>query len=236
MNKLKLLPLYIVLAFFSGASLLYFQWPFYDKAIAMALVSVPIMLVLSRKWIPILLFAILLVSIGYALQEPSDPMASVGTYFLLSIFHFSLWSITEQIKKVEEETKKLKVQRVELLEKGGELRALSLQEFVEQALWLLKTNNRHERAWLMEVVPAIECPKQTAELERAALGAITRERDLVTSKHGAVYLLVKETEEGSLQPLLKKLEREMASQNGAVQYEVRRTVITNVGEMGSLLN
>lgn len=236
MNKLKLLPLYIIVALFSGAAILYFQWPFYEQALVMALASVPIMLFLSRERMPVFLFVVLLVSIGYAAQEPAYSLTSIGTYFLLSVFQFSLWSTADQMKQLMEETERLKEQRQVLLQKDGELRLLSLQEFVEQALWLLKTNNRKERTWLMEVMPAINCPVQTAKLERAALGSIARERDLVTSKHGAVYLLVKETEKESLQPLLKRLEKAMGSENQSAGYEIKKTVITKVCEMGSLLN
>ena len=79
MNKLKLLPLYIVLAFFSGAALLYMRWPFYEQALLVALVSVPVIFLLSRKWVPVFLFAVLLVSVGYASQEPAFVFTSIGT-------------------------------------------------------------------------------------------------------------------------------------------------------------
>lgn len=236
MNKLKYLPLFICLAFLSGIALLYFRWPFYEYAVAAAFLSVPFILLLPRKWLPAFLFLVLIAAIGTAFQEPAASLTSIGTYFLLSVFQFSLWAVSEQVKLLEEEMGRLEVQRRSLMEKDGELRALELQEFVEQALWMLKTSKRKERTWLMEVTPFANCPVQTSELERAALQSIVRERDLVTSRKGAVYVLVKETEEDSIQPLLKRIEQEMGAKSEVATYEVKKTAITTVGEMGSLLS
>ena len=236
MNKLKFVPFFICLALFSGIILLYFRWPFYESAVAAAFLSVPFILLLPRKWLPAFLFLVLLAAIGTAFQQPEASLTSIGTYFLLSVFQFSLWVVSDQAKLVGEETKRLKEQRQILLRKEGELRALELQEFVEQALWMLKTSKRKERTWLMEVTPFANCPVQTSELERAALLSIVRERDLVTSRKGAVYVLVKVTEEDSIQPLLKRIEQKMSAKSESVTYEVKKTAITTVGEMGSLLN
>ncbi|MFP3357233.1 hypothetical protein R0K17_07675 [Planococcus sp. SIMBA_143] len=236
MNKLKFLPFFICLALLSGIVLLYFRWPFYEYAVAAAFLSVPFILLLPRKWLPAFLFLVLLAAIGTAFQQPEASLTSIGTYFLLSVFQFSLWVVADQVKLVGEETKRLKEQRQILLRKEGELRALELQEFVEQALWMLKTSKRKERTWLMEVTPFANCPVQTSELERAALQSIVRERDLVTSRKGAVYVLVKETEEDSIQPLLKRIEQKMSTKRESATYEVKKTAITTVGEMGSLLN
>lgn len=236
MNKFKFLPFFICLALFSGIALLYFRWPFYEYALAAAFLSVPFIMLLPRKWLPAFLFLFLLMAMGMAFQEPASSLASIGTYFLLTIFQFSLWVVSEQVKLLEEEMGRLELQRRSLMEKGGELRALELQEFVEQALWMLKTNKRKERTWLMEVTPFANCPVQAAELEQAALQSIVRERDLVTSLKGAVYVLVKETGEESIQPLLKRFEQEMGAKNEPVTYKVKKTAIKTVGEMGSLLS
>lgn len=236
MNKMKFLPFLICLAFLSGVALLYFRWPFYEYAVAAAFLSVPFILLLPRKWLPVFLFLVLIAAIGTAIQEPAASQMSIGTYFLLSVFQFSLWAVSEQVKSLEEETVRLESQRQSLLQKNGELRALELQEFVEQALWMLKTSKRKERAWLMEVTPFINCPLQTSELERAALLSIVRQRDLVTSKNGAVYVLVKETGEDSVQPLLKRIEKAMGAESKPARYEIKKTAITTVGEMGSLLS
>ena len=236
MNKLKFLPFFKCLALLSGIALLYFRWPFYEYAVAAAFLSVPFISLLPRNWLPSFLFLVLLAAIATAFQQPAASLTSIGTYCLLSVFQFSLWVVSDQVKLLGEETKRLKEQRQILLRKEGELRALELQEFVEQALWILKTNKRKERTWLMEVTPFANCPVQTAELERAALQSIVRERDLVTSRKGAVYVLVKETEEDSIQPLLKRIEQKMSAKSESATYEVKKTAITTVGEMGSLLN
>lgn len=236
MNKTKFIPLLLCLAFFSSAGLLYLRWPFYEQALMAAVISVPIILVLPRKWLPIFLFAILLASIGIALQDPPAYLTSMGIYFLLSIFQFSLWATAEQLKQLTEETNRLKTQQHELLQKDRELRPLDLQEFVEQALWMLKTNSHKERTWLMEVIPSVKCPIQTAELERAALKSIVRDRDLVTSRQGSIYLLIKEKEGDSIQTLLRRLEKAMSIKNQTPRYEIKKTPITNVCEMGSLLS
>lgn len=236
MNNLKLLPLYIVTAFFSGAALLYFQWAFYKEALTMAFISVPVLILLSRKQIPVFMFGVLLLSIGYAVQQAGSPLTTIGTYSLLSIFQFSLWSTVDGLKGLNEEIESLKHQRLALLHKEGVLKVLSLQEFVEQAFWLLKTNSRRDRTWLMEVVPTADCLAETERLERAVLSSISKERDLVTSKHGAVYLLVKETEQSPLIPFLKRLEKAMDSESTSTGYEINRTTITKVSEMGNLLS
>ncbi|WP_211654738.1 hypothetical protein [Planococcus alpniumensis] len=236
MNKYKFLPFFICLAFLSGIALLFFRWPFYENAIAAAFISVPFILLLPRKWLPAFLFLVLIVSIGIAAQEPADSMTSIGSYFLLSVFQFSLWVVSEQVKLLEEEAIRLEAQRQSLLKKGGDLRALNLQEFVEQALWMLKTSKRKERAWLMEVTPSVNCPIMISKLERAALLSIVRQRDLVTSRKGAVYVLVKEANGDAIQPLLKRIEQAIGAQNELSGYEVKKTAITTVGEMGSLLN
>lgn len=236
MNKLKFLPFFICLALLSGIMLLYFRWPFYEYAVAAAFLSVPFILLLPRKSLPVFLFLVLLAAIGTAFQQPAASFTSIGTYFLLSVFQFSLWVVSEQVKMLGEETEHLKEQRRSLLRKEGELRVLNIQEFVEQALWMLKTSKREERTWLMKVTPFENCPVQTSKLERAALQSIVRERDLVTSRKGAVYVLVKETEEDSIQPLLKRIEQEMSVKSESATYEVKKTAITTVGEMGSLLS
>ncbi|MEZ0482266.1 hypothetical protein [Planococcus sp. SSTMD024] len=236
MNKMKFLPLLIGLALFSGLALLYFRWPFYEHALAAAFISVPFILLLPRKWLPAFLFIVLVASIGLAIQKPTASLTSIGTYFLLSVFQFSLWIVSEQMKSLEEESVRLELQRQSLLQKEGELRALNLQEFVEQALWMLKTSKRKERAWLMEVTPYINCPARILELERAALLSIVGERDLVTSRKGAVYVLVKETEEDPVQPLVKRIERVMGAEAGPARYKIKKTAITTVGEMGNLLS
>lgn len=236
MNKMKFLPLLICLAFFSGVALLYFRWPLYEYAVAAALLSVPFILLLPRTWLPAFLFLILAAALGMAIQVPAASLTSIGTYFLMSVFQFSLWAVSEQVKSLEEETGQLEAQRQSLLQKNGELRALDLQEFVEQALWMLKTSKRKERAWLMEVTPFVNCPVQTSELERAALLSIVRQRDLVTSRNGAVYVLVKETGEDSVQPLLERIEQLMGAGNEPARYKIKKTAITTVGEMGSLLS
>ncbi|MBU9673690.1 hypothetical protein KQ939_05365 [Planococcus sp. CP5-4] len=236
MNEFKFLPFFICTALFSVIALLYFRGPFYEYAVAAAFVSVPFILLLPRKWLSALLFLILIAAIGTAFQAPAASLGSVGNYFLLSVFQCSLWAVSEQVKLLEEETVRLEEQRLSLLQKDGELRALELQEFVEQALWMLKTGKRRERAWLMEVTPFVNCPIKTSELEKAALQSIVRERDLVTSRKGAVYVLVKETEEDSIQPLLKRIEQVMGAKSEPASYEVKKTAITTVGEMGSLLS
>lgn len=236
MNKLKFLPFFICLALLSGFALLYFRWPFYEYAVANAFLSVPFISLLPRNWLPSFLFLVLLAAIATAFQQPAASLTSIGTYCLLSVFQFSLWVVFDQVKLLGEETKRLKEQRQILLRKEGQLRALDLQEFVEQALWMLKTSKREERTWLMEVTPFVNCPVQTSELERAALQSIVRERDLVTSQKGAVYVLVKETEGDSIQPLLKRIEQKMNAKSEAATYEVKKTAITTVGEMGSLLS
>lgn len=236
MNKLKFLPFFICLALLSGIALLYFRWPFYEYAVAAAFLSVPFISLLPRNWLPSFLFLVLLAAIATAFQQPTASLTSIGTYCLLSVFQFSLWVVSDQVKLLGEETKRLKEQRQILLRKEGQLRALDLQEFVEQALWMLKTSKREERTWLMEVTPFVNCPVQTSELERAALQSIVRERDLVTSQKGAVYVLVKETEGDSIQPLLKRIEQKMNAKSEAATYEVKKTAITTVGEMGSLLS
>lgn len=88
----------------------------------------------------------------------------------------------------------------------------------------------------MEVTPFVNCPVQTSELERAALLSIVRQRDLVTSRNGAVYVLVKETGEDSVQPLLERIEQLMGAGNEPARYKIKKTAITTVGEMGSLLS
>ncbi|MBT2581571.1 hypothetical protein [Planococcus sp. ISL-109] len=236
MNRLKLLPLYIVLAFFSGALLLYVRWPFYEQALLVAIVSVPAIFLLSKKWIPVFLFGVLILSIGYASQEPAFVLTSIGTYFLLSIFQFSLWSTADKLKQTADETDRLREQYDFLSQKNGELRVLSLQEFIEQALWMMKTSTHKERTWFMEVVPAMNCPVLTAELEQVALCSIASGRDLVTSKEGKVYLLVKETEEQALQPLIHSFEKAMHAEDHIFAYEIRKTRITKVAEMRSLLS
>lgn len=236
MNKLKSMPYYIILALMCGAALLHFQGPFYEQALVMALASVPIMLFISRKQIPLFLFGVLLVSIGFAVYEPVHSLSAIGTYFLLSVFQFSLWSTTDQVKRQMEETELLKKQRQILLQKNGELRVLSLQEFVEQAFWLLKTNNHQERTWLMEVVLAIDCPVQMEKMKRAVLVSIDREHDLVTSKHGAVYLLVKGTEQEALQPLMQRMKNALETDGQSVGYKINKKAITKACEMGSLLD
>lgn len=236
MNELKILPLYIVLAFFSGAILLYVRWPFYEQALLIAFVSVPVIFLLRRKWIPLFFLGILVLSVGYAWQEPAFALGSIGTYFLLSIFQFSLWSTVDKLKQAAEETTRLKEQHHSLSIKTGEMRVLSLQEFVEQALWMLKSPNRKERAWFVEVVPLSNCPVSTAALEQIALDSIAKERDLVTSKEGAVYLLVKATEEQALQPLVQIFEEAMYTKSDSVTYEIRKSRITKAHEMTSLLS
>ncbi|MFP3323225.1 hypothetical protein R0K05_08950 [Planococcus sp. SIMBA_160] len=236
MNKLKHLPFFICLAFFAGIALLFFQWPFYEYALMAAFVSVPFILWLPKKQLPAFLFIVLIASIGTAVQEPAAAMTSIGSYFLLSVFHFSLWTVSEYIKILGEETKLLKAERESLLQKDGELRALEMQEFVEQALWMLKTRKRQEQAWLMEVTPFAGCPVQASQFERAALLSVVRERDLVTSRKGAVYLLVKETGEDSVQPLMKRIEQVMEAESGQARYKITKTAITSVGEMGRLLS
>lgn len=236
MNNFKFLPFFICIALFSGIALLYFRWPYVEFAVAAAFLSVPFILLLPRKWLPAFLFLVLVAAIGLALQDPAASLTSIGTYFLLSIFQCSLWAVSEQVKLLEEETVRLKEQRLSLLQKDGELRVLELQEFVEQALWMLKTRRRQERTWLMEVTPFVNCPVQTSELKKATLQSIVRERDLVTSRKGAVYVLVKETDEDAVQPLLKRIEQEMSAKSESATYEIKKTAITTVGEMGSLLS
>lgn len=236
MNKVKILPFLISLALLSGAALLYFRWPLYEQAVAAAFLSVPFILLLPRKWLPAFLFLVLIAALGLAVQEPADALTSIGAYFLLSVFQFSLWAVSEQLKSLEEETIRLEEQRQSLLQKHGELRALELQEFVEQALWMLKTSKRKERTWLMEVTPFVDCPAQISELERAALLSIVRQRDLVTSRNGAVYVLIKGTGEDSVQALVKRLEQIMDATSEPARYEIKKTAITTVGEMGSLLS
>lgn len=202
----------------------------------MAFVSVPILIFLSRKQIPVFLFGVLLLSVGYAVQQSNNPLTTIGTYSLFSIFQFSLWSAVDRLKELAEETERLKHQHRALLHKKGELKALSLQDFIEQAFWLLKTNSRKERTWLMELVPAADCLVETKRLEQAVLCSISEESDLVTRKHGAIYLLVRETEQLPLSPLLKRLEKAMDSPGGTTAYEINRTAITKVSEMGNLLS
>lgn len=236
MKKLNYLPLLICLALFSGAALLYYRWPYYELAIVAAIVSVPFLLLLSRKWTPLFLFTVLLGSLGLAIQAPAAAFTSIGTYFLLTVFQFSLWSTAEQFKQITEQTVRLKQQHHALLQSGGELRALELQEFIEQTLWLLKTNNDEKQTWLMEVTPTVNCAGETAVLERAALNSVIPYRDLVTSRKGTVYLLVKETDEHSVQPLLQRLEKAVFTEDQFARYEIKTTAITKVCEMGSLLN
>src|SRR5690606_40791258 len=101
MNKMKFLPFLICLAFLSGVALLYFRWPFYEYAVAAAFLSVPFILLLPRKWLPVFLFLVLIAAIGTAIQEPAASQMSIGTYFLLSVFQFSLWAVSEQVKSLE---------------------------------------------------------------------------------------------------------------------------------------
>lgn len=236
MNRLKLLPLYIVLAFFSGASLLYLRWPFYEQALFVALISVPVIFLLSRRWMPIFLLGILIISVGYAWQEPAFVLTSIGTYSLLSVFQFALWSMADKLNQVADETVRLKEQHCALSQKNGELRVLTMQEFIEQSLWMVKTNKPKERAWFMEVLPSVNCPLLTAELEQVALGAISKERDLVTSKEGKIYLLVKAAEEQALQPLIHCFEEVLHAENRSASYEIKKKSIAKVVEMRSLLN
>lgn len=236
MNKLKLLPLYIVLAFFSGAALLYLRWPFYEQALFIALISVPVIFMLSRRWIPVFLLGVLIVSVGYAWQEPDFVLTSIGTYCLLSGFQFALWSMADKLNQVADETARLKEQHRVLTGKHGELRVLSLQEFIEQSLWMVKTNKPKERTWFMEVLPSVKCPLLTTKLEQVALGAISMERDLVTSKEGKIFLLVKVAEEQALQPLIHRFEEVLHAENLSTAYEIKKKSITKVVEMRSLLN
>ncbi|AUD14382.1 hypothetical protein CW734_12970 [Planococcus sp. MB-3u-03] len=121
------------------------------------------------------------------------------------------------------------------MRKEGQLRALDLQEFVEQALWMLKTSKREERTWLMEVTPLSTAPSRHRNWARGIAvdcpGAGSRNKP-----KGAVYVLVKETEGDSIQPLLKRIEQKMNAKSEAATCEVKKTAITTVGEMGSLLS
>ncbi|MFC4712810.1 hypothetical protein [Planococcus dechangensis] len=215
---------------------MYMRWPFYEHALFVALISVPVIFLLSRRWIPVFLLAILIISVVYAWQEPAFVLTSIGTYGLLSVFQFALWSIADKLNQVADESARLKEQYEVLSQKDGELRVLSLQEFFEQSLWMVKTNKPKERAWFMEVLPPVNCPLLTTKLEQVALGAISTERDLVTSKEGKIYLLVKVAEEQALQPLIHRFEEVLHAENLSAAYEIKKKSITKVVEMRSILN
>ncbi|QHJ71812.1 hypothetical protein [Planococcus halotolerans] len=236
MNKFKLVPLYMIPALMAGAALFYLPWPFATQALIVAIASVPILLFLTSRKIPIFMFGALLVLMVFALQELDNLLETFVTYFLFLIFQLSIWSIADYIQQLLEDMNRLKVQRQELLQSDGEIKVLSLQEFIEQAFWLLRMSSRKERIWLMEVVPAINSLAERGRMEQAVLGSIAKERDLVTSKHGTVYLLVKETEQESIHSLLKHLDKAIDQKNQSAGYEIKKTIITKVCEMDSLLS
>lgn len=235
MKSIKHIPYYIALALCSGAALLFFKWPFYEQALVLSVISVPVLLVLSRQWIPVYLFIVLLISIAFALSEPVTAVASIGTYFLMALFQFSLWSSAELLRRQAEETGQLRKRRDALLLQEGDLRALNLQEFFEQALWMMHTKNTKERTWLMEIVPSFGNAEMLPKIESAVLGHVFGECDLVTSTETSVYVLVKETEEKNLQSLSHRLIAEMPAGHGEA-YEIRKTLINGVGEMRGLLS
>lgn len=190
----------------NGWAVIFLELPFYGETILILGLSILIMAVLHEKYV--FLYAItvalscgvFLIIYAFAHQQSAEvQILYMYSHLLLTSFLLLNWILMNFIKKLGYEINDLKHQ-LKLLEKyNGVTKILTLQEFSEQAKWLLKSSERNqEESWFVKI--CIDPPNKRTKvnlqetLEVLAVQTIRQRFDLITSNSGVLYLLLKNTD------------------------------------------
>lgn len=207
MKKNLTMSLLILAILINGWSIVFLELPFYQQVIYILCISVLLMTIIHERFV--FLFAVsLILSYGgfltvYAFinnQSTEIQLLYMYDHLLFTSFVLLYWILLNNIKSLGYEHNELKRQ-VQLLQKyQGETDILTINEFKEQSVWLLKTSTRYkEEVWFLtiKINHQNKRTKQNLQetLERLAIKTIRQKIDLVTSVDRVIYILLKGTNE-----------------------------------------
>ncbi|ALS76550.1 MULTISPECIES: hypothetical protein [Planococcus] len=247
-NNLKLgILILMVLGF--GWALFSLVLPFSTEMLLVAGLSILFMTLIHERYVFLYGISIIL-SYGVFLtvfaffftQRPDLEIMYVYSHLLFTGFILSFWLLLNQIKQIGYEASELRRQ-VQLLQKyHGETDILTVNEFTEQAQWVLKTTERRqEEAWFVEITINTK-NKRTQQnikesLERATLSTIRQKFDLATSTGQSIYLLLKDIDEEGVRLMMERYRDKVKQELNLLDspYEVRKEQVSNLNELSRAL-
>ncbi len=223
--------------------------PFSNEMLVVVGLSIVFMTIIHERYVflygisIILSFGVYLTVFAFFFtQRPDLELMYVYSHLLFTGFILSFWLLLNQIKQIGYEASELRRQ-VQLLQKyHGESDILTVNEFTEQAQWLLKTTERRqEEAWFVEITISTK-NKRTQEniielLERATLSTIRPKFDLATSTGQSIFILLKDIDEEGVTLTLERYRDKVKQELNLLDtpYQVRKEQVSNLNEFSRAL-
>lgn len=216
MNKNLILAVLILTILLNGWAIAFLALPFYQAALIIGGVTIFTMTIVHERYVFLcaivaaLSYGAFLTAASFAYQQPATvQLLYAYSHLLLTSLLILYWVLMNFIKKIGYENSQLS-QQVQLLQKyRGVTHVLTLTEFEEQAKWLLNSSKRNkEEAWFVEMDISYSNSRVKVvlqeDLERIALQTIRQKFDLITSRNGVIYLLLKNTHADGVQQVLTR--------------------------------
>ena len=235
----------ILLLLANGWAILYFQLPFYQEAIIVAVISLLLMTFIHERFV--FLYAMVLV-ISYATfltvysfihhQPTSVQLLYVYDHLLLTSFILLYWILLNYTKKSGYENEALR-QQVKLLQKYvSQTSILTVNEFMEQARWMLTSAKRSkQQVWLVEqtITYTNKYTEQNLleKIGEIGLQSIRKQFDLITFHDEGIYLLLRDTDRDGVDVVLQRIEGKTKEALNFLQppYEVKVELIDHMDQL-----
>lgn len=233
----------------NGWAIVFLSLPFYKEALIIGGVSIIVMVILHEQYIFLyaitvaLLYGAFLTTYAF-IYTPSSEIQLLYMYnhLLLTSFILMFWILLNLLKNIGYENSDLKRQ-VQLLQKyNGTTQILTINEFKEQAQWLLKSSERNsEQAWLLQIRVNYfnqRTKKNVQEtLEKVALQTIRQKFDLVTAEKNFIYLLLKNTNPEGVQRVIDRYEEKCQVELNFIMpsFIVEKNLVRDYAHLESLL-
>lgn len=233
--------------FINGWSIVFLKLPFYQEIIIIGGVSVLLMTMIHERFV--FLYAISLVLAygafltvhAFINNKPTEiQLLYMYDHLLFASFIMLFWILLNSIKNIGYENNELKRQ-VQLLQKyNGATGILTIYEFMEQSLWLLKTSERYkEEVWLLTITinhPNKRTKKNLQEtLGRLAMNTIRQRIDLATSAESDIYVLLKGTNEPGVERVYERYTENVRSELNLIDPPFNHS-ITKITDYDQLID
>lgn len=244
MEKNLKLGMLILLILSIGWVLVFTELPFWREATTVAAISLVVMAVVHERYVflytmsAILSYGAFLAFYVFVAEErPVSELPFIYSHLLFTGFLLLYWVLMNAVKEMGYERDELERQ-ISLLQKyTGESELLTVNEFIEQASWLMKSSERKkEEAWFVEIsqIPGGQTEQSMMDtMERTIQHTIRQKFDLVTSRDGIIYLLLKDTNEAGVERVMERFQQNLKQELNLLDppYLVKKGQLTDLGQL-----
>ncbi|AQQ54032.1 hypothetical protein [Planococcus lenghuensis] len=219
--------------------------PFSRETAIVACISVLIMTSIHGRYLfayimsAVLSYGAFLTIYAFAAEERSSvEMLYIYSHLLFTAFMLLYWLLLHEIKQIGYESDELRRRVRELQKYGPDSELLTVHEFMEQAVWVLKAAERNqEETWLVEIeiIPGAMRTHSSLRdvMEWTTLTTMRQKFDLATAVHDRIYLLLKGTSEEGVARVLARYQANLQQELNLVKtpYRARKERISHIGQL-----